>query len=303
MSSVSHESNISMGSVGFFNKAPEKTGINPLGKTNLKTDIFSELDLLKHLTDTDESELSASKKIIFKQVKESPIDSNTAKDIYVASKVATNGFFSGATEDVYGSESNLRTHNSDDLPSALIKNLNSDNKTIHIGAIRARVTENLRDNEIYVNFSGLTPKTLATDVKFIFKNLFCCETKEMKKALDIVDQVMAKNPDKKLIITGHSMGGALASYCGIKRQCRVVNFNGMGLRHKLLNKMAEEVSKSEIIHVNTKGDWLSQCVQRGILSQPGQRYHLDNFSGHGLHYEKSGQHYLLPDALRNKRRL
>lgn len=229
-----------------------------------------------------------------------PINSNIAKDVHVASKVATNGFFSNATEDVYDLDHDILAHNSEDLPNSLRSNISTDNKTIHIGAIRARVSEDLHNDVLYVNFSGLTPKTLGSDIKFIIKNLFGYETKEMRKALDLVDKVMDKNPNKKIIITGHSMGGALASYCGIKRQCQVVNFNAMGLRASLLKKMANDINHSDIININTKNDWLSQYVQRGVLTQPGQRYRLDSFSGHGLYYHHGGQHRLLPNFLDSK---
>ncbi|HEY3591021.1 MAG TPA: lipase family protein [Buttiauxella sp.] len=227
-----------------------------------------------------------------------------ASDALIASQVAAKGYFKNV---VFERKINVipRTDYPDDFKGN--GGLYSEG-AIHMGAYFIPGQPTLKkttsykcgsdNNVIYLGFSGYNDHH---DVKFIFKCLFGKETKEMKKAAELVDAFKKQQPNKKIVLVGHSMGGALASYCGIKHDLDVVNFNGMGLSRHLIKRLQKGKSSCHITNINTQKDWLSR-LQKSALIQPGQRYKLSLFTGHGLHHRKQNEDYLISDALYDLKR-
>jgi hypothetical protein len=91
-------------------------------------------------------------------------------------------------------------------------------------------------------------------------------------------------------VTGHSLGGGLAQYAGIKHGTKVTAFNSMGLHVHLRNRLgADKLDQANVTHVNSSGDPLSQMVEHGRFgitasSQVGKRYviNTDHNGGHKM---------------------
>ena len=123
----------------------------------------------------------------------------------------------------------------------------------------------------------------------------------MKKALLFVELMKSYYPDKRIILTGHSMGAAFSSYCGIKNDFDVINFNGMGLTRRLVKKLSHEKNECHILHINSRHDWLSQFVQKLFLVQVGERVLLTRFGGHALAYRsETGDNIFLCNEMLNE---
>jgi len=79
--------------------------------------------------------------------------------------------------------------------------------------------------DIIIAYRGTEPSQLndlATDVEMFTGYL----NGQFDDALSFYDEVASENPDKNITLTGHSLGGALASYVAINRGVRCDNING-----------------------------------------------------------------------------
>jgi hypothetical protein len=95
-------------------------------------------------------------------------------------------------------------------------------------------------------------------------------------------KAFADQYDKENIeVVGHSLGGALAQYSGIKHGVKVTAFNSMGLSVSLRDRLgAKKINQANVTHINSSGDPLSQKVEGRRLgitasSQVGKRYVID----------------------------
>lgn len=90
-----------------------------------------------------------------------------------------------------------------------------------------------------------------------------------------------KHGKNNIEVVGHSLGGALAQYSGIKHGVKVTAFNSMGLSVSLRDRLgAQKINEANVTHINSSGDSLSQNVEGrrfGITasSQVGKRYVID----------------------------
>jgi hypothetical protein len=102
-------------------------------------------------------------------------------------------------------------------------------------------------------------------------------------------------------VVGHSLGGALAQYSGIKHGVKVTAFNSMGLSVSLRDRLgAEKINEANVTHINSSGDPLSQKVEgrrfgMTASSQVGKRYviDVDHKKGHKMESITDGLHTLL----------
>ena len=81
------------------------------------------------------------------------------------------------------------------------------------------------EGEIIIAYRGTQPETsedLLTDAAMVFGFL----NKQFEQALEFYDDVKKENPSKNISLTGHSLGGALASYVAINRKVQCDNVNG-----------------------------------------------------------------------------
>jgi len=155
-----------------------------------------------------------------------------------------------------------------------------------------------KDN-IIISFAGMSPRTRFRGLMTIIRTLLQrSDSKDLTFAVQAVKSVQMKYPDKQVILTGHSLGGLFSTWCGITLRLPAVNFNSMGLSHKQISTLQHSgASQASIIQLNGKNDWLSSVVQRPFLTQPGVRFTMENFSGHGLGYQENGRpHFLVDDV-------
>ncbi|MGL5968966.1 MAG: hypothetical protein ACRCZ6_17735 [Kluyvera sp.] len=226
------------------------------------------------------------------------LTADVAKKILIASQAATNSFFLNSATDVF-TNSNSRIHalQGNDYPTALRTYQLNNDKTLSQGAVHLRGYVAESENTVYLSFSGISNNNLLTDIKFILSSLRGRESTDLKNALMMVKTFQQAYPNKKIILTGHSMGGAFSSYCSIKTGLPAVNFNSMGLTRRLINSLRTQHTSCNIVQVNAHHDWLSQFVQKKILVQPGERFKMPGFKGHALYHNAKDEGRFMTDEM------
>jgi hypothetical protein len=139
------------------------------------------------------------------------------------------------------------------------------------------------NNEIYVAFKGTDgkPGTLTSDVLGVLG----IADSSFRMARDLVGDLAKMHGAENIHVQGHSLGGALAQFAGIKAGVASVTcFNSLGLPGVLCDKLVDlnEIGKGKLKHAtnvehfNSSADKLSQGIQSLHLpfglSQLGTRY-------------------------------
>lgn len=150
-------------------------------------------------------------------------------------------------------------------------------KSIRFGNLIATDYINIYDPEKEKQFSAITV-LLPNDVMYIslrgtdstvvgwkedFNMSFKCHIESQKSAKEYVEIMAKKNPNKKIIIGGHSKGGNLAIYCAMfaseeikNRIIKIYNFDGPGFSedivktneyNSIINKAHSYIPNSSII--------------------------------------------------------
>ena len=147
------------------------------------------------------------------------------------------------------------------------------------------------DNQIYVAFKGTDgkPGTWMSDVLGVLG----VADSSFRMARDLVCDLAGQYGAENIHVQGHSLGGALAQFAGIKAGVASVTcFNSMGLTGTLCDKLVDlgEVGKSKlknatrVEHFNSTADSLSQGLQNRHLpfglSQLGTRYDVEGGGNH-----------------------
>ncbi|WP_010098586.1 Mbeg1-like protein [Ornithinibacillus scapharcae] len=93
----------------------------------------------------------------------------------------------------------------------------------------ARTYNNLTEDKITISFGGTeyasNLKDLGTDGKLaIGKN-----NDQFNEAVEYVEKMMKLYPDKEIVLTGHSLGGAIAQYVALKTKIPAVTYNAPGI--------------------------------------------------------------------------
>jgi len=63
--------------------------------------------------------------------------------------------------------------------------------------------------------------------------------KQYDNALVLVDRYLSDFPNKNIILTGYSLGGALSTYAGLSRSLEVYNFNPLSLNQRSIDLIKE----------------------------------------------------------------
>jgi hypothetical protein len=143
-------------------------------------------------------------------------------------------------------------------------------------------------NEIYLAFAGTEPTNRPGSLKSDLVQGLGIKDTAYHDADKIVKAFKAHYPGREIHLLGHSLGGGLATYAGIKNQLPVTAFNAAGLSLGLRNELgADAIDQAQVTHINTSNDPLSQKVENrrfGVLptSQVGDRYKIPNSGGHGI---------------------
>lgn len=155
----------------------------------------------------------------------------------------------------------------------------------HWSALRIGVFVGPRD-EIYLAFAGTKPVARPGTLKSNAVQFFGIKDTAFNDADKVVRAFKAAHPDREINLIGHSLGGAIATYAGIKNGVPVTGFNSAGLSLGLRNELgADAIDAASVVHLNTAGDPLSQYVQNqrfGVTgaSQVGIRYRIPESKGH-----------------------
>jgi len=155
--------------------------------------------------------------------------------------------------------------------------------TEYSGDRRAAVYTHDNDNSVFITYNG-TDFSNADDVKadaYIVKGEES-KSDHFKYADRLFKEVKAKYPDKDIHLTGHSLGGAAASYVGCKNQAAsVTTFNRGG--HFLKSDINNQGCTSQVTNYKTRSDPLSTASyalpnQKLIVLKGGGGY-----EPHGMH--------------------
>ncbi|NRN27937.1 lipase family protein [Photorhabdus heterorhabditis] len=154
-----------------------------------------------------------------------------------------------------------------------------------------------RDDTVVLSFVGTQPTkrpgTIKSDV--------CAALGIKDSAFQDADRLVkafTKQYGNKVEVLGHSLGGGLAQYAGIKHGIKVTVFNSMGLHVGLRDRLADKLDSANVTHINTSNDPLSQKVEHGIwgldaCSQVGKRYVIEHSGGHRMESVTAGLEALL----------
>jgi len=104
----------------------------------------------------------------------------------------------------------------------------------------------------------------------------------------VVRAFVAKYGKDNVELLGHSLGGGLATWAGIKNGVKVTGFNSAGLHVHMRNRLgAELIDQANVDHYNTVNDVVSQRLETRMFgltagSQVGNRHVIAGSTGHSL---------------------
>lgn len=117
-----------------------------------------------------------------------------------------------------------------------------------LGASKKSLAQSLR---CAMNWLGFVPKNMSQASKL---------TRLVKEHVDRLNQDLPPDQQIKLTLTGHSMGGGLASYAALRNKVPAVVFNpmrlGWGARARVGQSRLQQADKY-LTEVITQGDWVS----------------------------------------------
>lgn len=154
-----------------------------------------------------------------------------------------------------------------------------------------------RDETLILAFVGTQPSKRPATLKSDAAVALGIKDSAFQDADKLVKE-FSKMHDGKVELIGHSLGGGIAQYAGIKHGVKVNAFNSMGLHVNLRDRLADKLDAANVTHVNTSHDPLSQIVENGYTgldasSQVGKRYVIANSGGHRMENVTAGLDKLL----------
>jgi hypothetical protein len=164
-------------------------------------------------------------------------------------------------------------------------------------ALRVSVTKS-PEGKVILAFKGTDPNPMNgrfATVKSDLMGAMGVADSAFRDARDLVKAFVAKYGRDSVEVMGHSLGGALAQFSGIKCGIKVTSFNGMGLTPHLRDKLVDyselfsrrtNMSQAQVEHFDTAHDPLSQKAQTRYmpfgLTQLGDRFKVGGMSGHSM---------------------
>ena len=117
-----------------------------------------------------------------------------------------------------------------------------------------------KDNQLVIVFKGtdIRVNDLKDDIKMVFGLL----PSQMESARIVYSKLKSNYPNKKILLTGHSLGGSLAQGLGFETNSEAVTFGAYGLRniYNYKYKNNENITYStnnetETLKVAEDGEW------------------------------------------------
>lgn len=148
----------------------------------------------------------------------------------------------------------------------------------------AKVFKSADDKTIVIAYKGTDRvKDVFTDLKLLFGSI----DKVGQRALQLCEEIQKAFPDKEIIVTGHSLGGTLAQYVGVKHEgVKTVTFAAAGIRGSVpLAKSSTEYRN--IVNYIVENDPVTKLPSPGIIKTLKQKTHTSKLDGIKQHYIKN----------------
>ncbi|MES2787154.1 MAG: hypothetical protein V4684_16935 [Pseudomonadota bacterium] len=170
------------------------------------------------------------------------------------------------------------------------------------------VEEDAQGNGVayHLSFVGTQSGRAATFKSDAAQSFFGFEDSAFQEADAIVKAFVARYGADKIKLQGHSLGGGLAQWAGIRNSggdhpVQVTCFNAAGLHINMRNRLgAELIARSDVEHFNTAKDFLSQKAEGArspfLGTQIGERYLIPESKGHSLKHHIEGLERLTGQA-------
>lgn len=149
-------------------------------------------------------------------------------------------------------------------------------------ALKVGVFKETASGKIVLSFAGTQLNaTRAATVKSDVAQTLGVKDSAFQDADRLVKAFVDKYGKDNVEVTGHSLGGGLAQYAGIKHGTKVTAFNSMGLHVHLRDRLgADKLDRANVTHVNSSGDPLSQYAENSRFgldasAQVGKRYVIE----------------------------
>ena len=88
-----------------------------------------------------------------------------------------------------------------------------------------------KDNQLVIVFKGTDINNGVNDLKDDIKMVFGLLPSQMESARIVYSKLKSNYPNKKILLTGHSLGGSLAQGLGFETNSEAVTFGAYGLRN------------------------------------------------------------------------
>ncbi len=162
------------------------------------------------------------------------------------------------------------------------------------------VEEDAQGNGIayHLSFVGTQAGRNATYKSDAAQSFFGIEDSAFHDADVVVKAFVARYGADKIKLQGHSLGGGIAQWAGIRNSAgdhpvKVTCFNAAGLHINMRNRLGDSlIAKSDVEHFNTARDFLSQKAEGGrspfLGAQVGRRYVIPESKGHSLRHHIEG---------------
>lgn len=153
------------------------------------------------------------------------------------------------------------------------------------------------DQEVVIAFRGTdTSSDWKTDAQALSSGVV---PKQYEAATKLIREAQKIFPNASIVATGHSLGGALASYAGNESGVRVVTFNAARNAYSMRGNGTNQINYS------TQGDIVGDPSQESVIgtgSLPGTTRVVEGSSGQGLRNEHNidGLIGALSDAARKQ---
>lgn len=128
----------------------------------------------------------------------------------------------------------------------------------------------LPEKRIDIAFKGTDS---GIDIKDDIKQFFGLETAQYQLALEIVKGLITKYPEHNIKLSGHSLGGGIATFVGLSTGLETIVFNSARLSEKTINRIDQSnIDDSNITQIRLITDLISSSWSTDGTKLYGQQF-------------------------------